>query len=498
MNVKFFSKFYSKYKSTIVYALFIGLLLNSCSEEPLLWSLKSTEMVASDYIKSKPEYSEFAKLVEITGLEPLLGIRGPYTIMLPNNDAMFAYYKEKGVNSLEEFNEIFRNTLIRNHLITNEINTSDIGLGALRDTNAIGDFLVTEFQGSDIILNKYSKIINRDIRLANGYAHVIERVIDPVTKDIFTAISEDPSYKIFTEGLRISGINDTLNVISFPYGNRTARVRFTLLAVPDTIYQRYGINNVDDLIKWTGANPDSLTYLNNPFYRYMEYHCLAGTHYLSDLNTTLYPILSHDNNVSITVDTDYKINLFPKTQKYTAFIVPSSNTPSKNGAIHAINGLLPVIQPEPQEILFETTDFFDLKQGDYYQKYYNMWYDGKNSLANIHWEGEFLQYFYQSKAGMMNHDCIRMTGFWTLSVTFPKVMKGKYDIILGQQLLGQLSDFRVYLDGAVTPYIYEGSQGGEQKIASGNFLTTTEHTITIESLEYGFIFWDYVKFVPVE
>jgi len=289
-----------------------------------------------------------------------------------------------------------------------------------------------------------------------------------------------------------------LGGILFPYGNRTARVRFTLLAVPDTIYQRYGINNVDDLVKWTGANPDSLTYLNNAFYRYMEYHCLAGTHYLSDLSTTLYPILSHDNNVSITVDSDYKINLFSKTQKYTAFIVPSSNTPSKNGAIHAINVLLPVIQPEPQEILFETTDFFDLKQGDYYQNYYNMWYDGQNSLAKIHWKGEFLQYFFQHKAGMMNHDCIRMTGFWTLSVTFPKVMKGKYDIILGQQLLGQESDFRVYLDGIATPYIYEGSQGGEQKIASGNFLTTSEHTITIESLEYGFIFWDYVKFIPVE
>ena len=498
MNTKHFSILSSGYKSAIVFLLLIGTLISACKEEPQLWKLKSNEQVAYDYINSNPEYSEFAKLVQITGLESLLSIRGPYTIFIPDNDAMFHYYKAKGVNSIMDFDEKFLAGLVRNHIITNEINSSDIGLGALLDTNAIGDFLVTEFEGADIIVNKYSKIIKRDIRLANGYAHVLNQVIDPVTKDIYTVIFEDPSYKIFAEGLKAAGLKDTLQYISFPYGNKTARTRFTLFVVPDTIYHRYGINTVEDLIQWTGANPDSITFLNNPFYRYMEYHCLAGTHYFSDLNTGMYPILSHDNNISMTVDTDYKINLASKTQKYTAFIVPSSNVPAKNGAIHAINGLLPVVEPEPQEILFETTDFFDLKQGDYFGKYYNLWYDGKNSLEKIHWEGEFLQYFYRPDAGMMNHDCIRMTGFWSLSVTFPKVMKGKYNIILGQQFLSQESDFRVLLDGVITKYTYEGSRGGEQKIANGNFLTTAEHTITIQALEYGFIFWDYVKFVPVK
>jgi hypothetical protein len=37
-----------------------------------------------------------------------------------------------------------------------------------------------------------------------------------------------------------------------------------------------------------------------------------------------------------------------------------------------------------------------------------------------------MQYYYQNKTTMMNHDYIRMTGYWKLSVTFPKVMKGKF------------------------------------------------------------------------
>ena len=167
MITKLFQKTFSSYKWLVLFVSLQGLIISSCKEKPVLWKVDSTEQVASDYIKSKPEYSEFAKLVEVTGLEALLGIRGPYTIMLPNNDAMFAYYKGKGVNSLMDFDEKTRKKLALNHIITNEIPTGDFGLGALRDTNAIGDFLVTEFQSSDIILNKESKIIKRDVRLAN-------------------------------------------------------------------------------------------------------------------------------------------------------------------------------------------------------------------------------------------------------------------------------------------------------------------------------------------
>ena len=263
-----------------------------------------------------------------------------------------------------------------------------------RSTNAINDYLVSEFEGSDIIISKYSKIIKRNIRTSNGYIHVVDRVLDPVIKDIFSVVASDPSYKIFTEGLELTGIKDTLQLISFPFGKTIARTRFTILAVADTIYNRYGIYNVGDLIEWCGAKTDSLTYLNNPFYRYMEFHCLNGSYYLSDLNTGLYPVLSAVNNIMFTIDTDYKLNLDNKTKKYTGFIIPASNTPAKNGALHAINDILPVTEPEPARVIFETTDFFDLKQGDYYGKYYWRFFDGENTFAKIKWEGDCLLYFY--------------------------------------------------------------------------------------------------------
>ena len=496
----------NEYKLVFLYMLFSSLLISSCTQEPQLWTVKSKQQGAGEYIASNPDFSEFARLVEVTGFGALLNVRGPYTILLPNNEAMFKYYKQKNVNSLMDFTPEFQRELVMNHIISNEITTGDFGLGAIRDTNAIGDFVATEFQGSDIILNKYSKIIKRDIELANGLIDVIDQVLDPLSKNVFEVLKNDPGLSIFTEGLRLTGIQDTLSKISFPYGKKHVRCRFTILAVPDTLYNRMGINSVGDLIKKYAAEgetgPSDIMQLNNGFYRYMEYHCMNRTNYLSDFTSTLYPILSMDNYISVTVDNDYKLNLISKTQKYTGFYIGKSNIPTKNGAIHIINNLLPVITPERMTITMETTDFPEIRQGDWFGKYYMKWNDGQNSFEKIKFEGDFLGYYYKTHdipTPLIKYDALFMLGFWEIEVTFPKVIKGKYKIIYGSPWVYNLnSNFQVYLDGKLSSYWYDGPKGGNQQIADGDFETTSEHRIKLVSITYGALYWDFIQFVPVE
>ena len=384
-----------KFNVSIVLILAMSIALNSCKEDPQLWQVKSEQQVIGDYIAENPdEYSEFNELINLAGMAALLKIRGPYTVFLPTNEAMMDYYDLKGVSGLEEFSSRFQEELCRNHFVASFISTGDIGLGALNDVNGLGDYLPSEFEGSDIIIGKYSKIIDRNIYCSNGVIQVMDRVLDPVVEDIFTVVSSDPSYKIFSDGLMLTGLMDTLQIISFPYGNSEARTRYTVLAVADTIYQRYGINSVEDLIKWTGASPDSVTYLNNPFYRYIEYHCLHGSYYLSNLENGVYPILSKDNNVAFRIDTDYKINVDLETKEYTGFNIPASNTPAKNGALHSVDDILAAVEPRPARVIFETTDFFDLQQGDYYQSHFTRFFDGENDLNKIKWRGNYLQYYF--------------------------------------------------------------------------------------------------------
>lgn len=504
MNNFFSFQYYARYKSAILFIIISSILFSFCTQKPHLWKLKSEEQVAGDYIANNPEYSEFSKLIEMTGLSALLNVRGPFTVMLPPNDAMFAYYKERNVNSLEDFDAAFLSKLVRNHIIANEITSGDIGLGALKDTNAIGDYLVTEFAGSDIILNKTSKIIKRDIHTANGYIQIIDKVMDPVTKDIYATISENPSFKIFSAGLKLTGIKDTLQLISFPFGTKTARTRFTILAVPDTLYQRYGINSVDDLITWSGANTtDDLTYIDNPFYRYIEYHCVNGSYFLSDLKTGIYSILSRDNNMSFTIDTDYKINYNSSTLKYTGFVISESNYPAKNGAIHTINGLLPVAEPEPAVLTFETTDYFDLQQEDCIGKYYKKWHDGQNSFAKIKFEGDYLLYFYKVNNGrtpILHNDCLSMLGFWWLELTIPKVLKGHYAVSANIWTGGDdLPIFDVYIDGVNTAKnINARISSTKMDFGEVTWDKTMEHKVKLVCTGWGVIFWDTTIFTPIK
>jgi uncharacterized surface protein with fasciclin (FAS1) repeats len=477
-------------------------ILFSCTQDPALWKVTSEKQVITDFLASNPDkYSEFNKLLVSANLTDLLKVRGPYTIFLPTNEAMTSYYKEKDISSYADLTVQDQKELACNHLIANsEIQTGDILLGALRDTNAIGDYLVTEFSGSDIIINKHAKITDRDIQCANGYVHQIDQVIEPVKANIYDLIASNPSYSLFAQGLKRTGLSDTLQITTFRYGKKNARTRFTLLAVPDTIFNRNGIYTIDDLISHFTNRPDSITSLQNGFYRYMEYHCLANTYFLSDLalGTKLYPILSFDNNVSITVDTDYKLN--PEKlnkKKYTGCIIESSNIPAKNGALHTVNNLLPVTEPDPVTIIFDTTDYLEFKQGDFYGKYYMKWHTWEGNFNKIKFEGDYLQYYYKNfnTGKLLNWDCLNMNGFFWCEITTPKIMKGQYKIT--SNLWSNNIDYDVYVDGVKTANIKRSDSAESTSWGLLDWKKTEEHKIKVVNTTWGMLFWDTVIFTPI-
>ena len=483
---------------SVLFLLFLS--VTNCTQEPELWKVSSQEQVISDFVLSNTnQYAEFGKLLVNAGLTDLLSVRGPYTLFLPTDDAMKAYYAAKGYSSLSDMPVQEQKTLAKNHLIVSEIHSGDILVGALRDTNAIGDYLVTEFSGSDIIINKHSKITKRDIICANGYVHEIDQVIEPVTQNIYDLIASNPSYSLFAKGLKLTKLSDTLQTVQFQYGKKNVRTRFTVLAVPDTVFNRYGIYTADNLVAYFTNRPDSITYLQNGFYRYMEYHCMANTYYLSglDLGTKLYPILSFDNNISITVDTDYKINPDRVTKKYTGFILDASNIPAKNGALHTVNDLLPVTQPIPVIFVFDTTDYPEFKQGDFYGKYYMKWHTWEGVFTKIKFEGDYLQYYWklaELSNPELNQDCLNMNGFWWVEITTPKIMKGSYKLS-GYIWSGNI-DFEVYVDGIKSAFV---KKTDSDRAPWGEFTwtKTQEHKIKIVNLTWGMLFWDTVIFTPI-
>jgi uncharacterized surface protein with fasciclin (FAS1) repeats len=504
-----------RHRSSVLFLLFTSLLFSSCKEQPQYWREISKEQTAAEFIVGNPDqYSEFAQLMEITDLTKKLNlnVNVSYTILLPTNEAMFAYYKEKKVNSFLDFSEDFRRQLLLNHVFTREENTNSILVGAFHWTNAIDDYISTELRGTDIYLNKSAKIIRRDIPVHNGIIHVIDRVLDPLVKDIYTVLEEDPAYQIFTEGLRLTGIKDTLQLNSIPFGSCTARTRYTIFAVPDTIYNRCGIMNVNDLIRKYGGNPDQPNSKDDPFYRYIEYHCISGTNYLNVLLTKNYPVLSAENNISMTIDNeDYKINLDATTNKYTGFIIPSCNISAKNGAIHTVNNLLPVFIPKPEFLSFETTEYPDLEQQSYYRTDYMQWFDGEDPFAKIKFHGQYLEYYYNpnpfpGSIGAFIHstdgDFLVFAGLGYIEITTPKITKGRWEVS-ANMLTGNMEYpvFEVYIDGnkinTIDARITSVTDTGNTLFGRVNFAKSEEHKIKLVIIYPGRLFWDSVEFTPI-
>lgn len=484
----------------IIYIPIFLLLLSACREDPVIWTKGSTELVISEYVAETEGFSEFASILEQTNLSSLLSVRGPFTLFLPSDSVMNLYYDDLGRSGLADFTLEEMETLALNHMVPIAVESGDVGLGSLREFNGIGDYLVTEFQGSDIIVNKQSIVIDRDIIAANGVVHLVDRVIEPVERSIYQVLEEHPGYSIFAEGLERTGLKDTLNMISFPYGDSEARTRFTVIAIADTTFQRFGINNVDELIAQYTDAPDSITYIDNPFYRYMEYHCLGETYYLNLLEdgTALYPILSYDNNMTITVTDDYKFNWDRATDSFTGIYEELCNFPAKNGTFHTVDDLLPVFQPEPTTLVWETTDHFDMKQGDYFGQYYARWFDGKNTFEDVKWEGDYLLYYFKDHdtGKLMNHDCLSMSGWWWCEVRTPKIMKGKYTVY--SNLWGGQISYAVYIDGVQTALI--GSEEPAESTSWGVFdwTETERHTIRVVAKTPGLLFWDTMIFEPAD
>ncbi|MFC2089756.1 fasciclin domain-containing protein [Bacteroidota bacterium] len=478
--------------------LLVSLVLIGCSDDPIPWAVKSQDQVIAEYVAAREDFSEFAGILDTTNLRSLLSVRGPFTLFLPSDSVMKLFYEEQGKSSYLDFDTAFLKDFAMNHLVPNEIGSGDFGLGALREQNFLGDYIVTEFEGSDIILNKGSYIIDRDVTAANGVIHIIDKVLEPIEKSVFEILASDPAYSMFVQGLELTGLKDTLNMLSFPYGNKEARTRFTILAVADTTFNRFGISTIDELIDHYTDAPDSITYLQNGFYRYMEYHCLGGTYYLNTLETTGYPILSYDNVVSVNIDDDYYINLDKTTGKYTGFYIDQSNIPGKNGTIHTVSDLLSVYEPDPTNIVIETTDYFDLQQGDYFGKYYARWFDGQNTFQYIKWEGDYLLYYFKDHdtGKLLNDDCLSMSGWWWCEITTQKIMKGKYN--LTSNLWSGQINYAVYVDGVNTANINISDPAETTSWGVFEWTETERHTIKVVAKSPGMLFWDTLIFSPVE
>ncbi|MBN1926376.1 MAG: fasciclin domain-containing protein [Prolixibacteraceae bacterium] len=482
-----------------------GIILLQCNEEPDVWEKEQEMLQIMEYIEadSANKYSEFLEISQKVEMDGILSTRGPFTLFLAANDAFQAFYESKGKSSYNDFSDEELRQIIRNHVVAAEISTNNFGNGSLSEKNAIGDYLVTEFDGSDIIINKYSKVIDRDIQVANGIIHQVDKVIDPVVQGTYTTLNQIGEFSIFTKALELAGLKDTLDTNEIPYGLITARVRYTILAIPDSIFKANGIYSAEDLVAKYDNGVNNIDETDNGFYEYMVYHCLEKTYYQTDINSGIYWVISRNNYVNIEVGNYFYINPSVNDTFITTFIDKYSNIPTKNGVIHAIDHLLPVVAPIAREFKFDACAYPEFEEKDYYGvgETVRNFYDGENDFAKIKWKGDYLQYWCKFQGtGFINEDCITMPeGFWELEVTMPRVTRGNYEVYFYFKRGGNRGKVVVYIDGVKADHVIDmiGAQEYvDEYVCDVNWTTTQEHVVRIKSVYPGIMMWDRLTFVP--
>jgi len=316
-----------------------GLLLTSCSDDPDAENYYTfTGEMLSDYLKNRPQYSDFKTIVERAGLMDLLAAYGQYTCFLPSNDAIATYLREKGKSSVDQLSDADCDTIARTHLVANLYSTYEMTQDRLSTANMLGRYIATS-QGLDADSNAVvylegtahiiyqqempdGTIVHRNDSVENGIVQPIDMVIEKSNSYIADILRNNPRISYFYQALEATAVRDQILLVDDPTYNKmdynnnvprkykshirwevgwvpdTKKYGYTVFVEPDSVYeakfQEYGISTSNgtlralydlackiydpvypDDVNAPGHSFENLKDSINPLKRFVQYHVMT-------------------------------------------------------------------------------------------------------------------------------------------------------------------------------------------------------------------------------
>ncbi len=320
-----------------------SMCFTACTDEPDGENFYSfTGEMMSDYLKNRPQYSEFYDIVNRAGMTDLLSTYGHYTCFVPSNDAVNTYLKKRGVGSVSDLTVQDCDTIARTHLVGNMYTTMEMNSDRLTTTNMLGRVIATS-QGFDADSNAVVFIEGtahiyydlKDDSVENGIMQPIDMVIEKSNSYISDIVETNPKLGTYFAALKATGLLKELQLVEdeewketkssygkYYYKSHTWRevawvpdtknYGFTFFVVPDSILKaKYGIEKGDlkalydkaceiyDPVYPQDVNAEGHSYENltdsvNPLRRFIEYHLLnkkvGGSADLTPLEVNIGPV----------------------------------------------------------------------------------------------------------------------------------------------------------------------------------------------------------------
>jgi len=511
--------------------LIVGIsALTSCDKSPAQTGFfdENTLSIAAFLEENKEEYSRFWELVQATGLYHTLNAYNPlgngFTLFLPTDEAFDRYIlqndKYSDFKSLQDDHD-FARLLSRYHLVNQSLLTNEFPYGALPDTTATGDYLsigIEVMEDTSLYkVNNTAPVIIYDIETTNGFIHVINEVLEPITFNSFEWLKNKEGYSILSQAFELSGLKDTMGIFRHTPSGQLIKNGYTVLAEHDSVFQRNGIQSIDDLIDIYHTPGLDLDDPEGGLYQFAAYHMIEGRYFLdafegsSNYNSyAVYPLFISaglDIIINPGVDT-FGIEISGTDTvliNYVGLNYQESNVNTKNGPIHFITEIMELYQPNRSVRIFQfledpkilesskTTGTYEFVDPNLFEL---IWWEGPEELIYVKGSG--------SDNSANQRDYIELEGFFRFSYTMPKIMPGRYEVEIRTDALGgNNATIQVKID--------RKRMGGNVNLTSGGnnnnpyhnfgigileFTRYEEHIIEINTLIPGIMKLDYIRFIP--
>jgi len=516
---------------SILLSLLVVLSLQySCKRTPVIAGFEDMEQFTIyDYLKqNEKDFSSFIAILKAGELDMTLSAYNPnginYTLFAPDNKAVDAFLKSGSpFTSLDALlkDKAYAKALARYHVVNLSASTYEFPFGTFSEPTLSGDCLKVNFiMGKDTIyykINNQAPVSRANVEVSNGYVHVISKMLTPITQNSYNWLKNNPSFSILAAAMQATNYNSIIDK-DMKDVKETLRP-FTVLAEPDAVFKKRGINNLEDLAKLISPNSTDYTNSNNPLNKFVGYHILTESRFLNELQgrTTNYttfadiPLTINGLGLDIVINKGKEVfdqiiqNGDTTIIDYVSLDYDASNVLTQSGAIHFIDQILKPQTPSRSIVTYEFYDEPELVE--YRRKGGSYLIENEKLMTNVKWTGSKLYYVksFDESERAWSKDFLQIDGDFTISYQVPKIIQGKYNVFLGADAFNVANALvEMYVDDTKFGGLIDLTKGGnsswpyvQYKVGTIDFKKYSSHTITIKSLVPGRFRWDYIRFEPL-
>jgi len=499
-----------KMRSCIWLFVVAVILLNSCKEETeLTLFVSEEEQSIGTFLEENSEtYSLFYELARHAGILEPLKLYNPYgdgkfTLFLPKNDAFENSISQEDVDLLARY-----------HVVASSFKSSDFPFGSLGDSTFTGEYLYMGYDEElNFKVNDEADIVQLDLEFSNGYIHIVDGVLEPITSNSYEYLLEREAYSIISELFEITGLSDTMGIFRSTETGKILRNYYTLLVETDEVFERFGILNIDSLIARYATPGMDYTDPDNGLYQYAAYHILEGKHGINDFEDKS-PYVTYAYN-PVSIDARQNIIINEGIPVFDTIVVAGDTIPlnyirmdlfesngfSLNGPVHTLQDPMYIQKPSgAYEFQFYNEPLIQENMGN--EAVSPLEFNNPSEMVSLSWTGIESIYYMAGINGADDQDCLFMFGNFTLEYTTPNVASGAYEIWLRIDKDAQAPQIKLYIDGIQQQSIVDLTLGrmNWRPVPFGirRFDDFGPHTIKIETVVGGQFYWDWIQFRPID